>query len=268
MLSLRYKFIPHPLALNKYESNLYFLRDSSTSLPYHEVSKVIVNGSLKLSIRLQRPSVARVDFLSSELTKIKKHYNSFDENRFKYEVTLRRIFDCWTGILDDGHYIVIIILKDLERSPWQMIKRGGLIPWLNELALDLHFKYWRIWPVIGNVIILCWEYFYLYHEGRKFFFPISRGLVLLLCSPSLSIRSNKGRRGFQVQPEERVSWKNWRTKKKKNTYILNQRDEESMSTIWDSILTKTSNARIDTNVTDEDLGDSSTLKSDVGDVEA
>ena len=46
-------------------------------------------GSLKLSIRLQRPNVARVDFLSSELTKIKKHYNSFNENQFKYEVTLR-----------------------------------------------------------------------------------------------------------------------------------------------------------------------------------
>ena len=59
------------------------------------------------------------------------------------------------------------------------------------------------------------------------------------------------------------------TDKEEKEYVLNQRDEESMSTIWNSILiTKTSDARIDTNVTDEDLGDSSTLKSDVGDVEA
>ena len=45
------------------------------------------------------------------------------------------------------------------------------------------------------------------------------------------------------------------TDKEEKEYVLNQRDEESMSTIWDSILTKTSDARIDTDVTDKDLGD-------------
>ena len=56
--------------------------------------------------------------------------------------------------------------------------------------------------------------------------------------------------------------------KEEKEYVLNESDEESMSTIWDSILTKTSDARIDTDVTDKDLGEGSTLKRDVGDVEA
>ena len=61
--------------------------------------------------------------------------------------------------------------------------------------------------------------------------------------------------------------------KEEKEYVLNESDEESMSTIWDSILTKTSDARIDTDVTGEDLGiddddHGSTLKRDVGDVEA
>ena len=52
-----------------------------------------------------------------------------------------------------------------------------------------------------------------------------------------------------------------------------RKSRKSMSTIWDSIITKTSNARIDGDVTDEDLGiddddHGSTLKRDVGDVEA
>ena len=58
----------------------------------------------------------------------------------------------------------------------------------------------------------------------------------------------------------------------RSSFQLNQRDEESMSKIWDSILRKTSDALIDTDVTDEDLGNDddhgSTLKRDVGDVEA
>ena len=44
------------------------------------------------------------------------------------------------------------------------------------------------------------------------------------------------------------------TDKVEKEYILNQR-EEPTSTTWDSILTKTSYARIDTDVTDEDVSD-------------
>ena len=62
-------------------------------------------------------------------------------------------------------------------------------------------------------------------------------------------------------------------KEEKEYVRTKSKRRKSMSTIWDSIITKTSNARIDSDVTDEDLGiddddHGSTLKRDVGDVEA
>ena len=61
-------------------------------------------------------------------------------------------------------------------------------------------------------------------------------------------------------------------KEEKEYVRTKSKRRKSMSTIWDSIITKTSNARIDSDVTDEDLGiddddHGSTLKRDVGDVE-
>ena len=61
-------------------------------------------------------------------------------------------------------------------------------------------------------------------------------------------------------------------KEEKEYLRTKSKRRKSMSTIWDSIITKTSNARIDGDVTDEDLGiddddHGSTLKRDVGDVE-
>ena len=61
-------------------------------------------------------------------------------------------------------------------------------------------------------------------------------------------------------------------KEEKEYVRTKSKRRKSMSTIWDSIITKTSNARIDGDVTDEDLGiddddHGSTLKRDVGDVE-
>ena len=62
-------------------------------------------------------------------------------------------------------------------------------------------------------------------------------------------------------------------KEEKEYVRTKSKRRKSMSTIWDSIITKTSNARIDGDVTDEELGiddddHGSTLKRDVGDVEA
>ena len=62
-------------------------------------------------------------------------------------------------------------------------------------------------------------------------------------------------------------------KEEKEYVRTKSKRRKSMSTIWDSIITKTSNARIDGDVTDEDLGiddddHGSTLNRDVGDVEA